>query len=65
MTFRAWRLAFKMQRLELLIFLAAAVLLMVASLLIAWGASEARAAFDACLPGVGDGRQLRDVPEPE
>ena len=48
MTLRGWRLAFKMQRLELLIFVAAAVLLVVASVLIAWGASEARATFDAC-----------------
>lgn len=48
MTLRAWRLAFKMQRLELLLFLAAAILLVVASLLIAWGTSEARASFDAC-----------------
>lgn len=48
MTLRAWRLAFKMQRLELLIFVAAAVLVTVASLLIAWGASEARSSFDAC-----------------
>lgn len=48
MTLRAWRLAFKMQRLELLIFVAAAVLVMVASLLIARGASDARASFDAC-----------------
>jgi hypothetical protein len=45
---RAWRLGLKMQRLELLIFLAAAVLLTVASLAIAWGTSEARASFDAC-----------------
>jgi hypothetical protein len=48
MNVRAWRLTFKMQRLELLIFVAAAVLITVASLLIAWGASEARASFDAC-----------------
>ncbi|MEP6807017.1 MAG: hypothetical protein ABI978_00260 [Chloroflexota bacterium] len=48
MTFRGWRLAFKMQRLELLIFLVTGILLVVASLLIAWGASEARASFDAC-----------------
>ena len=53
MSFRAWRLAFKMQRLELLIFLAAAVLLTVASLLIARGASEARASFDACFQAQG------------
>ncbi|MEX1073340.1 MAG: hypothetical protein WED86_06560 [Chloroflexota bacterium] len=53
MSRRAWRLAFKMQRLELLLFLAAAVLLVVASLLIAWGASEARAAFDACFQASG------------
>jgi hypothetical protein len=50
---RAWMLALKMQRLELLIFLAAAVLLTVASLLIAWGASEARASFDACYQAQG------------
>jgi len=50
---RAWSLAFKVQRLELLIFLAAAVLLTVASLLIAWGASEARASFDACYQAQG------------
>jgi hypothetical protein len=49
----AWRLAFKMQRLELLIFVAAAVLITVASLLISWGASEARAAFDACYQSSG------------
>ena len=53
MTLRGWRLAFKMQRLELLIFLAAAVLLVVASLLIAWGASGARIAFDACYQAQG------------
>jgi hypothetical protein len=53
MSFRAWRLAFKMQRLELVIFLAAAVLLVVASVLIAWGASEARASFDACYQAQG------------
>ena len=53
MSFRAWRLAFKMQRLELLLFLAAAVPLVVASLLIANGASEARAAFDACYKAAG------------
>jgi len=53
MSFRAWRLAFKMQRLELLILLAAAVLLVVASVLIAQGASGARAAFDACYQASG------------
>lgn len=53
MSLRAWRLAFKMQRLELLLFLAAAVLLVVASLLIAKGASEARASFDACFQAQG------------
>jgi hypothetical protein len=53
MTIRAWRLAFKMQRLELLIFIAAAILITVASLLIAWGASEARASFDACYQAQG------------
>jgi hypothetical protein len=53
MSFRAWRLAFRMQRLELLLFLAAAVLLVVASVLIAWGASEARASFDACYQASG------------
>lgn len=53
MTLRGWRLAFKMQRLELLIFVAAAVLVTVASLLIAWGASEARASFDACYQAQG------------
>ena len=47
------RLAFKMQRLELLIFVAAAILVTVASLLIAWGASEARASFDACYQASG------------
>jgi hypothetical protein len=52
-TLRSWRLAFKMQRLELLTFLAAAVLLTVASLLIARGASEARASFDACVQAHG------------
>jgi len=50
---RAWRLAFRMQRLELLIFIAAAVLVTAASLLIAWGASEARASFDACYRAQG------------
>jgi hypothetical protein len=50
---RSWTLALKMQRLELLIFLAAAVLLTVASLLIAWGASEARASLDACFQAQG------------
>jgi hypothetical protein len=53
MTLRGWRLAFKMQRLELLIFIAAAVLVTAASLLIAWGASEARASFDACYQAQG------------
>lgn len=53
MTLRSWRLAFKMQRLELLLFLAAALLLVVASVLIALGASEARAAFDACYQASG------------
>ncbi len=53
MSFRAWRLAFKMQRLELLIFVAAAVLITVVSLLIARGASEARASFDACFQAAG------------
>jgi hypothetical protein len=53
MSFRAWRLAFKMQRLELLLFVAAAVLVTVASLLIARGASEARASFDACFQAAG------------
>ena len=47
------RLAFKMQRLELLIFVAAAILVTVASLLITWGASEARASFDACYQASG------------
>jgi hypothetical protein len=42
-----------MQRLELLIFIAAAVLVTVASLLIAWGSSEARASFDACYEAQG------------
>jgi hypothetical protein len=53
MSLRAWRLAFRLQRLELLIFVAAAVLLTVASLLIAWGASESRASFDACYQAQG------------
>ena len=53
MSLRAWRLAFRMQRLELLIFIAAAVLVTAASLLIAWGASEARASFDACYRAQG------------
>jgi hypothetical protein len=53
MTLRGWRLAFKMQRLELLIFLAAVVLLVAASLLIAWGTSDARATFDACFKAAG------------
>jgi hypothetical protein len=53
MTLRGWRLAFRMQGLELLIFIAAAVLVTVASLLIAWGASEARASFDACYQAQG------------
>ena len=47
------RLAFKMQRLELLLFLAAALLLVVASLLIARGAADARASFDACSRAAG------------
>jgi hypothetical protein len=42
-----------MQRFELLLFLAAAVLLVVASVLIARGASEARSAFDACYQASG------------
>ena len=50
---RGWRLAFRMQRVELLIFVAAAVLITVASLLIAWGANEARASFDACFQAAG------------
>jgi hypothetical protein len=53
MSFRAWRLAFKMQRLEVLIFVAAAIVLVSASLLIAWGASGARASFDACYQASG------------
>ena len=53
MNLRGWRLAFKMQRLELVIFVAAAVLITVASLLIAWGAAEARASFDACFQAQG------------
>ena len=53
MSFRGWRLAFKMQRLELLIFVAAAIVLVAASLLIAWGAHEARASFDACYQAHG------------
>jgi hypothetical protein len=53
MTLRGWRLVFKMQRLELLIFVAAAVLITVASLLIAMGASDARASFDACYRAAG------------
>ena len=53
MSLGAWRLAFRMQRLELLNLLAAAVLITVASLLIAWGASEARASFDACYQAQG------------
>jgi hypothetical protein len=53
MSLRAWRLAFRMQRLELLIFVAAAVALVVASLLIARGASEARSSFDACIQASG------------
>lgn len=53
MSIRAWRLAFRMQRVELLIFIAAAVLVTAASLLIAWGASEARASFDACYRAQG------------
>jgi hypothetical protein len=52
-SFRAWRLAFKMQRLELILFVVAAVLLTVASLLIAKGASESRASFDACFQAAG------------
>ena len=42
-----------MQRLELLLFVAAAILLVSVSLLIAWGASEARASFDACFQASG------------
>ena len=53
MSLRGWMLALKMQRLELLIFVAAALLLTVASLVIAWGASEARASFDACVRAQG------------
>jgi hypothetical protein len=53
MTFRGWRLAFKMQRLELLLFLAGAVVLVVASLLIAWGTTEVRAGFLACMERLG------------
>ena len=55
MMLSGWRLAFRMQRLELLLFLAAAILLVVASLLIAWGASEVRADFDACMQRLGPG----------
>jgi hypothetical protein len=55
MTFTAWRLTFRMQRLELLIFLATAVLLVIASLLIAWGTSEVRADFQACMQRLGPG----------
>ena len=53
MSLRAWRLALKLQRLELLLFVAAAVLLTAASLLIAWGASDARSSFDACFKAAG------------
>ena len=53
MTLRGWLLAFKMQRLEWLIFVVAAVLVTAASLLIAWGASEARSSFDACYQAQG------------
>jgi hypothetical protein len=53
MSLGAWRLAFRRQRLELLIFIAAAVLVTAASLLIAWGASEARSSFDACYQAQG------------
>lgn len=55
MTLSGWRLAFRMQRLELLLFLAAAILLLVASLLIAWGTSEVRADFVACMQRLGPG----------
>lgn len=55
MTLRGWRLAFAMQRIELLLFLAAAVLLVVASLLIAWQTSEVRAEFTACMQRLGPG----------
>lgn len=50
---RSWRLAFRMQRLELLLFLAATIALVAASLLIARGASDARASFDACYQAAG------------
>jgi hypothetical protein len=53
MSRRAWRLAFRMQRLELLIFVVVAIVLTVASVLIAWGASDARASFDACYQAQG------------
>lgn len=46
--FRSWRLAFALQRLELLLLLSAAVLVVVACLVIAWQTSEVRAAFVAC-----------------
>lgn len=55
MTLRGWRLAFAMQRLELLLFLAAAILLVVASLLIAWQTTEVRAGFVACMQRLGPG----------
>jgi hypothetical protein len=55
MTLRSWRLAMKMQRLELLVFLVAAVLLVVASSLIAWGTTEVRADFLACMERLGPG----------
>jgi hypothetical protein len=55
-TLRSWRLAFAMQRIELLLLFGAAGVVVVASLLIAWQTSEARAAFDACFkaspPGI-------------
>lgn len=55
MMLRSWRLTFAMQRLELWLLLGATVLLVVASLVIAWQTNEARADFLACMQQVAPG----------
>jgi hypothetical protein len=61
-TLHGWRLAFKMQRLELLLLFGAAGVVVGASLLIAWQTSEARAAFDACVQNSPPGSHCSTSP---
>jgi len=55
MTWRAWRLTFRMQGLVLWLLGGAVVVLTVGSVLVAWQTHETRAAFDVCLAGVAPG----------